>query len=201
MIAYKLTTKTMQTHGGCQWAVGETRTAPGGEPCTCRVIHWYSDPLLAVLHDPIHGQFGPMARLWECEVEQTGTDGLKCWGTRCTLLREIPLPTVTAEQRVRYAILCAREVVPKNFAWRIWADRWLSGADRSAESAHRARWLHWADVPPDMVPANYAAWAAALTCNKRLCDDNAAMAACATCALWPFDLAAIAAKAMKGDVE
>ena len=47
------------------------------------------------------------------------------------------LPRVTIEQRVKFAILCAKAVYNEE-AFNLWADRWLSGEDRSLESAQLA---------------------------------------------------------------
>ncbi len=47
------------------------------------------------------------------------------------------LPRVTTEQRVKFAILCAKAVY-KDEAFNLWADGWLSGDDRTLESAKLA---------------------------------------------------------------
>lgn len=47
------------------------------------------------------------------------------------------LPRVTIEQRVKFAILCAKAVY-KEEAFNLWADRWLSGEDRTLEAAQSA---------------------------------------------------------------
>jgi len=47
------------------------------------------------------------------------------------------LPRVTTEQRVKFAILCAKAVY-KDEAFNLWADRWLSGDDRTLQSAELA---------------------------------------------------------------
>jgi len=136
--AYKLTDETGRTYGGMQWGKGVEHSAPGGEPCSKGVIHWYEDARLAVFFDPIHGRFGPGARLWECDVDQAGTDGTKSWGTRCRTIREIEKPVITTEQRVEVAIRCAMKVCHDS-AWSAWAKRWLSGSDRSEASAMSSR--------------------------------------------------------------
>lgn len=43
-------------------------------------------------------------------------------------------PATTDEQRVKFAILCAMEVCD-DLSWRQWAEKWLSGEDRSQRSA------------------------------------------------------------------
>ena len=47
------------------------------------------------------------------------------------------LPQVTIEQRVKFAILCAKAVY-KEEAFNVWADRWLSAEDRTLEAAELA---------------------------------------------------------------
>jgi hypothetical protein len=96
--------------------------------------------------DPEHGNFGATARMWEAEGRVEKRDGhLKCGCLSLTTVREIPLPQITIEQRVRFAIACEWPGYddPK---WRTWARKWLSGEDRSAASAAsagRAAWDAW----------------------------------------------------------
>jgi len=73
--------------------------------------------------------------LWEC----IGEYGKKLGGgryeyTRLTAVCAVVLPEVTEEQRIAFGILCAEEVcsIPE---WRTWAENWLSGAERSQETA------------------------------------------------------------------
>ncbi|MCL4368214.1 MAG: hypothetical protein M1337_03460, partial [Actinobacteria bacterium] len=53
---------------------------------------------------------------------------------KLTTLRIIPLPEISIERWVRFAILCARRV-ETNPTWRAWADAWLDGSDRTAAAA------------------------------------------------------------------
>lgn len=153
MRLYKLTDENGQTYNNTQWGEGVTHTASGkGKLCGPGWLHAYTDPLLAVLLNPIHANFSN-PRLWEAEGEVGATDfGLKVGTTRLTTIREIPLPDVTSNQISRFAILCARRVC-RDEAWNRWADKWLSGEDRSAAAAGRAAW------PAARSPAA-AAWSA-----------------------------------------
>ena len=55
MKGYKLTNQEMQTHNGFQWELGEWQETSGeGGLCGPGWLHYYSDPLLAVLLNPIH---------------------------------------------------------------------------------------------------------------------------------------------------
>ena len=50
-------------------AWGEPQGGGWGKPlCTAGFIHFYRDPLLAILMNPIHANFAKL-RLWECEVQ------------------------------------------------------------------------------------------------------------------------------------
>ncbi len=69
--------------------------------------------------------------------------------------REIPLPVVSIKQRVEFAIRCARQVY-RDPEWNRWADAWLSGVDRIAESARNAA----ESAGSAAESARYAAWSA-----------------------------------------
>ena len=204
---YKLTSTTLTTHGGYQWIVGEWRETPGtGDLCSAGWLHWYADPLLAVLLDPIHGNLGPTARLWEAEADGECRDdcGIKGGSIRLRLVRELPLPVVTTEQRVKFGILCAQAVVGNHCpAWSAWADRWLSGEDRSAEAAWAA-WT-WAAAAGDAAWAAWAwagrtvtAWAAAAETAARVAAAWSARAAArAARAEWAIPLDLLARRAVE----
>ena len=134
---YKLTDEKGQTRGGTQWGPGVSHSGTGcGGLCSPGWIHAYEHPLLAVLLNPIHGDF-KTPRLWEAEGEIALRDGqLKCGCVTLTTIRELPLPHVTTEMRVRFAILCAQRVC-RDAAWNGWANGWLlnSAGSRSAEAA------------------------------------------------------------------
>jgi hypothetical protein len=161
---YKLTDKDGQTRGGMQWWPGVSHSGTGkGELCGPGWIHAYEHPLIAVLMNPIHARF-KNPRLWEAEGEVGLRNGqLKCGCKTLTIIREIPLPAITTEMRVRFAILCAKSVCA-DLPWNAWADKWLSGEDRSAEAAGaaaEAAWAAWAVQAASW--AAYAAQAAAQT--------------------------------------
>jgi hypothetical protein len=93
--------------------------------------------LLAVLLNPIHADFAnPL--LWEAEgVVAIRDNDFKVGCLTLTTVRRVPLPAVSTEQRVKFAILCAKEVC-ENAAWNAWADAWLSEENRSTDAAARA---------------------------------------------------------------
>src|SRR3990167_8206723 len=150
---YKLTDKDGRTYGGCQWGEGVTHETDGqGELCGPGWIHAYTDPLLAVLLNQIHANFDPDTMLlWWCKGKVGRTDsGLKVGSTKVTTIRTIPGPEVTTQQRVRFAILCAREVYQEP-VWSQWAAAWLDGTERGANAAS----------DPAAYAASYAASSAA----------------------------------------
>ncbi len=164
MIVFKLTDSDGYTRRGryneTLWGKGVRHEATGtGGLCSDGVIHRYDSPELAAFMNPIHAQIErPVC--WEAEagrtVEHDGTKGGSRW---LRTLRKVPLPTLTTEQRVEIAIRVAlwhRDALPP--AYITWAERWLSGEDRSAEAAEEA-----ADEAARAAEraAARAAWAAA----------------------------------------
>ena len=123
---------------GYKWIIGEWNEATGdiNKPlCTNAWLHYYEHPLLAVFHNSIHAAIrGPI--MVEVEVDgEIKRDGYaKAGARRMRVLRQIECPTVTTEQRLRYALLCVKTVCDDP-AWNRWADGWLDGSDRSAVTA------------------------------------------------------------------
>jgi len=181
---YKLTDSCGKTLNGTQWGPGVSHSGTGkGGLCGPGWIHAYEHPLVAVLLNPIHANF-KNPRLWEAEGEIAIRDGqLKCGCKTLTTVREIPLPSITTEMRVRFAILCAKEVCA-DLSWNAWADKWLSGGDRTRAEAAWAAEAAWGSA----WAAAEAAWASAWAAYRA-----SAWAAC--CGM---DLAAIAEKACSG---
>lgn len=134
----KLTDKKSRTYGGMTWQVGVTNhaTGKGTKLCTDGVLHYYDSPELAVLMNPIHREFDfPIA--YEVEGECVVTEGVKSGAKSLTPIRVIELPVFTAEQRIAFAIFCAKELC-KDPDWNTWADNWLDGKDRAKDSAMKA---------------------------------------------------------------
>jgi len=192
MIGYKLTDHMGQTYGGTQWGPGVTHEAPGtGDLCTSGWIHLYDDTLVAAMMNPIHAHFDK-PRLWRCEWSGATRDdhGLKRGRQRCTTVEELPVPVVTTEQRIRFGILVAKRVC-SDPGWNQWADRWLSGEDRSRLSAADASWS--AEAAWSAADASWsaeAAWSAAAW---------SAAEAAARAAQSPLDIAAIAREAVESE--
>ena len=173
---YKLTDKDGKTRNDTQWGPGVSHSGTGqGELCGPGWIHAYEHPLVAVLLNPIHANI-QNPRLWEAEGEIAIRDGqIKCGCKTLTTVREIPIPAVTTEMRVRFGILCAKEVCACS-AWNAWADRWLSGEDRTQAAAERARAAGAAAAEAWAAQAA-AAWAAQATEAAEATEAAAAWAA------------------------
>lgn len=169
----KLTDENARTHGGMQWGSGVTHQADGsGELCGPGWIHYYDHPLLAVLLNPIHADFS-QPKLWQVKVSgRVKHDyGLKSGAEEVTTITEIPLPEITTEQRVRFAILCALRVYATR-TFKKWASNWLNGKNRSDKAAAKAEteartgaavWAAdaaaWADREAARTADREAAWA------------------------------------------
>lgn len=140
MRVYKLTPAGGITQGGTLWGEGiEHEVEWLGKLCAKGCLHAYASPLLAVLMDPIHAAYGSTALLWEAEADESRmiNDGTKIGTAKLQTVRRVALPVVTTEQRVRFGIL-ASLTLPQKAVYRAWAEKWLSGEDRSAISAWRA---------------------------------------------------------------
>ena len=162
MRLWKLTDAKDQTRGGCQWGENVTVLTSGFGPlCGSGFTHWYTDPLLAVFLNQIHGRFDlDTAHLWEGEGEVAKTDGgLKVGCTKATTIRRVELPHVTREQTINFGILVALEVY-RETTFVTWAQAWLRGSDRTCSSAYAAGYAAYA-VADAVAYAAYAAYAAA----------------------------------------
>jgi hypothetical protein len=200
-IKFKLTDRNRATHNGFVlpadggWFYPADRTSPP-KPCTDTVLHHYDHPLLAVLFNPTHGNY-PNPRLFEIETdEQVGTDGLKGWCRAQRVLRELPLPEVTTDQRVEFAIRVAKRVCADP-VWNVWADAWLDGSDRTADAAYAARAAARAHAANAAYAAHAAAHAAAYASDAAHAYAAYAAAHAARAAAEPIDFLEIAMEIVK----
>jgi hypothetical protein len=196
VLVYKLTDQKMRTRNEFQWVLGKEETARGnGLLCSPAWLHAYTDPLLAVLLNPIHADI-VNPRLFVADGYVGATDnGLKVGCTRLVLTAEMPVPQLTTKQRVRFGILCAQAVCT-DVKWNAWAADWLSGHDcsrKAAESAEAeaevtsaAAWARvaaaWEAAATAATAAESAAWASsssrsAATAATRAATESAAIAA------------------------
>ena len=188
MKAYKLLSQDKTSHGGCKWELNEWKETSGeGELCSEGWLHFYESPLLAVLHNPVHANI-QNPRLFEVEIAEDAKikkDGtMKFGATKARITKEIPLPEISDVQRIAYGILCAKNVY-KDKKWNKWADKWLSGEDRSSAASYAAAYYAAHSA------AESAYWAA------HSAADAANSAADAANSAADLDLLAIAQKAME----
>jgi len=140
MKAYKLTDQNGQTKNNTQWGPNIIHSSTGNDKSLCSNgwIHFYKDPLISILMNPVHADF-ESPKLWECETSGEHLhEALKSGCKTLTTIKEIPVPEISNVQRIAFGILCVKEIY-KNKEWNDWADKWLSGEDRSKESAYTAR--------------------------------------------------------------
>ena len=189
---YKLTDRNGRTYGDTQWGPGVRHAAvgKGSDLCSDGWIHFYDDPLLAVLLNTIGADYHD-AQLWEFqpEGEQKHDRGVKSGSKAGTTLREIPLPLITPEQRIRFGILAAWEVRANwdSAEWCRWAKDWLAGRDCAEVQAHDAAY-HTAKAAAAYAASNAAARAASAA-------SAAYTAVCAAYAITLADVAGYAAYA------
>jgi len=133
MRAYKITDTNDRTYAGFQWHEGKMHKTDGkGGLCSPGFIHFYRDKRLAVLLNPIHGNYNPF-HLWlgEAGGKIEEDNGLK-WGcTEFKMIKRVCAPRITLTQKVAFAILCSLEVCidPE---YKKWAEGWLQHKNRMA---------------------------------------------------------------------
>lgn len=203
MKVYKLTDANDCTRNDTQWGEGVTHTAKSDRLrlCTDGWIHWYTDPVLAILMNPIHTDFYS-PHMWEAEASGIVLlEPLKGGSKTLTTIKQIPVPTITVAQRVAFGILCALEVY-KNNGFKTWATQWLSGVDRSVDAAaFAAEDAAYAATYAAVYAATYATYAATYADAAATYADAAANAAhaaayAANAANNAIDFAALAHKAL-----
>ena len=194
---YKITRLDLTTYGGFQYTPKAwTPTLTGrGDICGSGWYHAYTHPGLALLLNPIHGNYSMPFRLWRAEgVIGINDHGLKVGITRLRLVQELQMPTITTESRVSFALLAALAVYPTSAAFTQWAESWLSGADRTEAAASEAS-------AAAARAAARAAEAAAVAARAGGAAEMAAMAAraaeAAARAAWAAEASAMAARAVE----
>lgn len=133
---YKLLNQDLTSYNHTEWEIGVpvTVTVEGNKMCSNQVLHCYNHPLLAVILNPIHANLSN-PKLFEISVDKiVNNDGLKFASKSQTLLKKISLPFLSTVQKVEFAIKVAKTVYSDE-KWNEWADKWLSGSDRSIASA------------------------------------------------------------------
>ena len=197
MIGYKLTNVLDQTRGATQWGVGVTHRSLGQGTAFCSpdLIHFYSSPLVALLHDPIHGNFGPDGHLWQIDATQPVYDdrGLKLGARQVTTTQLLPRFELPTAARLHYAILCAK-VVCSGRDWLAWANRWLLGK-RHADASFAAGAAGAAADAAAAAAAAFAAYAARHAAARHAPARHAAGYAASAAAFAAYAASAAAASA------
>ena len=141
MIYYKLTTQDGYTRKGAEgemkWELGVWQKPLSGRGNLCGPgwYHFCYSPDLSVLLNPIHADIkNPILWKAECRGKSKDDNGLKIGWTEARVVHQIPLPEWTITQKVAFAILCSLEV-EQSEEYIKWAKDWLSGKDRSRETA------------------------------------------------------------------
>jgi hypothetical protein len=204
---YKLTNSNMITQNNTRWVINEWKETDGiqQELCNNSWLHAYEDPYVAAFMYPAHVYYSN-PRFFKAEGNgKFLSDVTKCGVTKLRLVEEIPLPTITTEQRIKIAILCALEVY-QEASFVTWANNWLSGKDRSknaawavaraAARAADAAWAAWA--ASNAADAAYAyADADAAYADAAYYYTDAARAAVWALKIKSFDLSAIIQKVLQ----
>jgi hypothetical protein len=186
MRLYKLTDKDGYTrrneYNETLWGEHVTHKVKGKGTllCSSDVIHAYTSPYIAVLMNCKHADLN-QPKLWLAKGKVVATDHqLKCGVKSLTTIKQIPLPVITLEQKVKIAIYCSLKVY-KEPMYVAWAKNWLNGKDRSCKATavvaaaaayaavaaaadaadHAAAAVAAADAAADAAAAAYAADAAA----------------------------------------
>jgi hypothetical protein len=157
----KLLHRNLTSHGGCQWTPGEWKSAPGtGELCTAGWLHFYDSLEVGLMLNPAHANISPddlVAFSAEWRGKRLDDNGLKFGASEGRIVSPLSVPSITSDMMIEFGILCALWVGHKP-SFTHWAEGWLSGRDRSQETA---AWAAWAAAEAKAAAWAAAAWAAA----------------------------------------
>jgi hypothetical protein len=92
-------------------------------------------PLLAVMANPVHVEC-VRPRLFQLSGNTVNNAGVAYFQHH--RIREIDIPSVSAEQKLVFAMYCVRTLSPEH-AFAAWAERWLAKIDRSVVGAKLVR--------------------------------------------------------------
>jgi class 3 adenylate cyclase len=133
-VAYVLTDHANLDAEGRIWGGGTAHVAQGHT----NGIRCYTSPKLAALLNPLRERFR-LPRLWEASIDREAEPGeatVEC--ARVTARRQVTMPSATAHDLARFAVLCAQAASdgdPQLTEFRHWADGWLAGQDASGVQA------------------------------------------------------------------
>jgi hypothetical protein len=168
----------MTSHNNTKWEIGVPISIlkEGNTMCSDEVLHCYNHPLLAVFLNPIHANIKE-PKLFEIKVDEiVNSDGLKFASKSQTLLKKIPLPEISIQKKIEIGIKIVK-TINKDEKWNLWADKWLSGENRSITAANAAGYAAYAAANAAYAAANaYAANAYAANAAASAADAAASAA-------------------------
>jgi len=154
----KLTDKNGRTgpEKDMQWGEKTTNTVKirGRTLCSKELIHAYTNAYLAILLNPICGDYDEKTMLaWEAKGRVVARDGIKVGCKSLTTIKQIAKPTLTTEQRVEIGIRCAMKIYSEA-SFIKWANNWLDNKDKTAWTAVCA----YKAIVKDTDLASWACW-------------------------------------------
>lgn len=161
----KWVSENMMTMNDTKWVVGVPNELPEKDKlmlCEPGLFHYMKHPLIAIMFKYFN-LCEDYSKLYEVKPEGKIVEGWdKCGATKLTLIKQLEIPKITDAQQVAFGILCAKEVYkePKFVSW---ADKWLSGEDRSEQSNKTADanfFISYRLTDDDYCAASYATRAA-----------------------------------------
>ena len=166
-LCYKLTGQKNQTKYDCLWVPGEWNPkgvlSGEGGLCSGGFYHAYDtpEPLVALFLNPIHGGYQEPV-VWKAEWRgKREDDGVMKFGaTELRLIEKVSVPSQTTVQRVAFGIFTARAVY-QDPTFNDWADKWLSGEDRSWSAAASVAESAVLSAAASAESAAWSAWSAA----------------------------------------
>jgi hypothetical protein len=104
--------------------------------------------------DSIDGEHNKMFEVnrWKVSVDSSNPEAY-------TVVKEVAVPTVTLGQKVAFTVATIKEIYHDS-DFTSWAEDWLSGKDRSAESARACREATEREIEASEQTAALAAWGA-----------------------------------------
>jgi hypothetical protein len=130
-ILYKLTDKNGFTKGNTKWGenVNHKVKHKGYHLCSKELIHAYEHPFLAAALHICHVSYDGL-QLWKAKTNcrKIITDGSKVGVKSLTTIHKIPLPTVTFNNKVIFAILLLRKIYgecERHRTFYEWSEEWL----------------------------------------------------------------------------
>ncbi len=130
---YLLTDHANRGADGLEWGAGVEHSAATEEGIRC-----YASPKLAGLMNPVRERFR-LPKVWEASLDrdlEPGEGDVLC--ENVLAVRQVPLPTMTALDYARFAVLCAQAAYTAGelaVEFSQWAESFMAGMDASGVNA------------------------------------------------------------------